>query len=183
MMKRLLVLSVLTIAFANCARENKYQPDATLTAQEKDQVMMTIIRYVAKAPENVSPDEIFTSEYDSYYQERAKQCFLEQFYISGDDRFFLVSQTAPSLTEKRHATGGRMKLDGDGTLKEYEEIFRTWKMVPDTLRKRSYFLFDKMVKGEPLEPYYTKHTGDQYIEFPDDVTYYDKASRSWKTKN
>jgi len=182
MIKKLFLFSILTVVLAQCSTENKYDPGAALTAQEKDKVMMTIIRYVAKAPENVSRDEIFTSEHDAYYQERAKQCFLEQFYIAGDDRFFLVSQTAPSLTEKRHATGGRMKLDGDGTLVEYEEIFRTWKMVPDTLRKRSTFLFDKMVKGEPLEPYYTKHTGDQYIEFPDDVTYYDKASRSWKTK-
>jgi len=73
-------------------------------------------------------------------------------------------------------------LNDDGSIGEYEEVFRTWKMVPDTLKKRSSFLFDKMVKGESLEPYYTIVTGDKYIEFPDERTYYDKSVREWKTK-
>ena len=144
--------------------------------------MTKIIRYVAKAPENVGPGEKFKPEHDGYYQERMSQAILERYFVDSEVHYFLVSQPAPSLTEKRHATGGRFKLDQDGSLLEYEEIFRTWKMVPDTLRKRSYFLFDIMVKGESLEPFYAKSKGDQYIEFPDDITYYEKASRSWKTK-
>jgi len=143
---------------------------------------MAIIRYVAKAPENVNATEKFKSEYDSYYQERASFCFLEQYYKEGNTQFFLVTQPAPSLVEKRHATGGRIILNEDGSVKEYEEIFRTWKMAPDTLKVRSYFLFDKMVKGESLEPFHTIVTGDKYIEFPDDRTYYDKAARQWRTK-
>lgn len=144
---------------------------------------MTIIRYVARAPENVSPTEKFKTEYDDYYQERASLCFLEQFYQDGNTQYFLVTQPAPSLVEKRHATGGKIVLNEDGSIAEYEEVFRTWKMVPDTLRQRSYFLFDKMVKGESLEPYYTKVTGDKYIEFPDEKTLYDKSVRAWRTIN
>jgi hypothetical protein len=159
-----------------------YNPDNSLSAVEKDKLKMTIIRYVAKAPESVSDEEKFNTEHDTYYRERASMCFLEQYYKMGAAQYFLVTQPAPSLVEKRHATGGKIILNEDGTIAEYEEIFRTWKMVPDTLKERSYFLFDRMVKGESLEPYYTEITGDKYIEFPDERTYYDKAAREWKTK-
>jgi hypothetical protein len=168
--------------YVQCSRSNKYDPDASLSAAEKDKLKMTIIRYVARAPENVGPTEKFKTEHDPYYQERASLCFLEHFYQSGNTQYFLVTQPAPSLVEKRHATGGKIVVNDDGSIAEYEEVFRTWKMVPDTLKKRSYYLFDKMVKGEPLEPFYTKSKGDQYIEFPDDQTYYDKSAREWKTK-
>ena len=165
-----------------CSDNKKYDPSKTLSPQEKDEVMMNIVRYLAKAPENVGPEEKFKPEYNPYYQERASQCILEQYLVRDAIHYFLVSQPAPSLTEKRHATGGRFRLDKDGVLLEYEEIFRTWKMVPDTLRQRGYFLFDKMVGNESLEPFYTKSAGDRYIEFPDDHTYYDKSSRSWSTR-
>jgi hypothetical protein len=175
-------LVMATFLFAQCSRSNKYNPDALLSPSEKDKLKMSIIRYVARAPENVGPIEKFKTEHDAYYQERASLCFLEHFYQSGNTQYFLVTQPAPSLVEKRHATGGKIVVNDDGSIAEYEEVFRTWKMVADTLKKRSYYLFDKMVKGESLEPFYTKSTGDQYIEFPDDRTYYDKSAREWKTK-
>lgn len=179
-MKNSSILFLILVLFAQCG--GKFDPDASLNPREKDELMMKIIRYVAKAPENVSATEKFKSDYDAYYQERASQCFLEQYYATDKTAYFLVSQPAPSITEKRHATGGKIIFNDDGSIQEFEEVFRTWKMVPDTLKKRSYFLFSRMVKGETLDPFYAKKTGDQYIEFPDDNTYYDKASRSWKTK-
>lgn len=181
-MKNAIIYLLIVVSFAQCTRKKQYDPDAILSPHQKDEMMMKIIRYVARAPENVKPIEIFNSEYDSYYQERAGQCFLEQYFVIGDSQYFLVSQPAPSLTEKRHATGGVFVLDDNGKVQGYQEIFRTWKMAPDTLRKRSHFLFDKMVKRESLEPFYTNKTGDNYIEFPDDKTFYDTDSRTWKTK-
>lgn len=180
--KRILVLVLGLCVVTQCTTDKKYDPGLSLSPQEKDELMVKIIRYVAKAPENVGPDEKFKPEYNDYYRERISQTFLERYFVDGSVHYFLVSQPAPSLTEKRHATGGRFEIDQDGSLKEYEEVFRSWKMVPDTLRERSYFLFEIMVMGESLEPYYSKSTSDQYIEFPDVKTYYDKSSRSWKTR-
>ena len=168
--------------FCQCSSDKKYDPDSQLTPQEKDRIMMTLIRYVAKTPENVNESEKFSNKYDSYYQQRASQTKLEQYYVDGKQQYFLISQPAPSLVEKRHATGGKMILDDTGNLLEYEEVFRTWKLIPDTLKRRSYVLFDKMVNGEPLATYLTKNSSMEYIEFPDDHTFYDKTSRRWKSK-
>jgi hypothetical protein len=67
-------------------------------------------------------------------------------------------------------------------LAERSIIFHALKMPPAVVKTRSLFLFDLLVRGESLEPYYSKNKGDQYIEFPDERTYYDKVDRSWKTK-
>jgi hypothetical protein len=175
-------VALLGLLLFQCTKNKNYDPDVYLTPQEKDARIMQIIRYVAKAPENISNEEKFSSKYDSYYHQRASQTRLEQYCVDGDLHYFLLSQPAPSLVEKRNATGGKLKVSVDGNLMEYEEVFRTWKMVPDTLKKRSFILFDKMVKGESLEPYFTKNLKVEFIEFPDDRTYYDKYHRTWRTK-
>jgi hypothetical protein len=101
----------------------------------------------------------------------------------GATHYFLVSRRAPSLVDKRVAIGGKFLLGADNTISGYEEIFRTWKMIPDTLAKREMILFDKLVQGEALDSYLTKNSGGvEYIEFPDERTYFDKDARQWKTK-
>jgi hypothetical protein len=171
------------LALHGCDKTQNFSPDSQLTPQEKDRLMTQVIRYVAKAPENVSDSAKFGPAFNDYYLKKMSEARLEQYYRGDDETFFLISQPASSLIEKRHATGGKLKLNNLGEMVEYAEIFRTWKMTPDTLQARSYFLFHKMVTGEPLSPYYTKNSFPvEYIEFPDDRTYYDVSSRKWRTK-
>ena len=170
------------IVFFQCGKQNTYEPDRYLNAKEKDALIVQIIRYATKGPENVNATEILDSKYDGYYQQRAAQSRLEAYYVKGEEHYFLISQPAPSLVEKRHATGGKLQVDSEGRLTSYEEIFRTWKLVPDTLRERGFILFDKMVKGESLEPFLTENSKLEFIEFPDARTFYNKTARRWELK-
>ena len=174
-----ILLVCLGTVLISCSTKDNYDPDKYLNAIDKDKFVSTVIRYSAKAPEGVNDEMKFDPKYNSYYLDKASRVKLERYYPVNDEIFFLLSQPAPSLTEKRNATGGRAKFSADGHLIQYEEVFRTWKMIPDTLKNRSYLLFDKMVKGESLEPYLTKNAGDQYIEFPDDKVSYDVEKRQW----
>ena len=145
--------------------------------------MWRIIRYIGRAPEGLTFEERFYKPYDSAYQEQAKVHKFDAYFIKGKTHYFLVSRRAPSLVDKRVSTGGKFMLGDDNKVVEYEEVFRTWKMVPDTLAKREMVLFDKFVRGESLQPYETKYSnGVEYIEFPDDNTYFDKVTKQWKTK-
>lgn len=173
---------VLLLTASACSNEKSRAPEDYLTPQEKDAFMMKIIRFTAKAPEGVNDVAKLQPAYDKYYQDKASRVKVERYFPKGDKIYFLITQPAPSLVEKRHATGGHVKLNGDGEVMAYEEVFRTWKMNPDTLITRSYFLFEKMINEEPLEPYYSNKKADQYIEFPDDRTFFDKSSQSWKTR-
>ena len=173
------------ILFA-CACESSpdYRPESYLDPKKKDKVLDKIIRYAGKLPEKVTDSLKFNNKYDSYYEELASKHRFTHYYISDNgEHFFMLKRPAPSLQEKYVATGGRMRFNEADSLIAYEELFRTWKLVPDTLARRSALLFDKMVKGESLDPYLTKNSGGiEYIEFPDDRTYYDKISRTWKLK-
>jgi hypothetical protein len=176
-------LIIISFIFLVACKEKSYQADDHLTVKEKDAIVQTLVRYVAKGPENVPASERFHTKYDSFYREKASHIRLEQYYPGDDQFYFLISQPASSLIEKRNATGGRFKLNDKGEMTEYEEVFRTWKMVPDTLRTRSYLLFKNMVEGKSLEPFYTKNSGGvEYIEFPDDRTFYDVSARQWRLK-
>lgn len=145
--------------------------------------MWKIIRYVGRAPEGLTFEERFYKPYDSVYQEQAKQHKLDAYFIKGNTHYFLVSRRSPSLIDKRVASAGKFVLDDDNKITDYEEAFRTWKLVPDTLAKREMILFDAFVKGVSLAPYETKNSkGVEFIEFPDERTYFDKEFKQWKTK-
>jgi hypothetical protein len=183
MRKNVVFCISLIFVIIGCAKRNKYDPDQFLDARKKDEVMSKLIRYQAKRPENVPDSLKHDLKYDAYYEDQKSRHYLIGYYINKDnDHFFLTTRVAPSNSEKHVATGGRMRFDNNGELKEYEEVFRTWKLQPDTLKIRALYLFDLMVKGESLEPYKTKTAGFHYIEFPDDKTFYDKTKRVWRTK-
>ncbi len=177
-------VALLMMIISSCSTKNNYQVNEHLTPQQQDEMMWKIIRYIGRPPEEgLSFEERFYAPYDSAYIEQAKLHKFDAYYKKGSTHYFLVSRRAPSLVDKRVATGGKFVLDDSNKLTEYEETFRTWKMVPDTLTKRSLFLFDKLVKGEDLLPYETRNSkGTEYIEFPDEHTYFDKVLKQWKTK-
>lgn len=174
---------ILVLITGACSTKNNYEVSAHLTPQQQDEMMWKIIRYIGRAPEGLTFEERFYAPYDSFYREQAKLHKFDAYYKEGNTHYFLVSRSAPSLVEKRVATGGKFILSTDNKITEYEEVFRTWKLVPDSLAKREMVLFDKFVRGESLQSYETKNSnGVEYIEFPDEYTYFDKASRQWKTK-
>jgi hypothetical protein len=183
-MKQIIFVGIFIALIAGaCSTKNNYVVSAHLTPQQQDEIMWKIIRYIGRAPEGLTFEERFYAPYDSLYREQAKLHKFDAYFVKGKTHYFLVSRRAPSLVDKRVATGGKFILADDNKITEYEEVFRTWKMVPDTLAKREMILFDKFVKGESLLPYETRNSnGVEYIEFPDERTYFDKQEKQWKTK-
>jgi len=167
----------------SCGTEPTYAPADRLSASEQSAILKSMVRYFAKRPEGANDSNKLEARFDEYYVAKAKEAQLLLYFQKDDYYYFLISQVAPSMLGKRHATGGKFQLDDAGEVTAYEEVFRTWKMLPDTLQKRGLVLFDKMVKGESLEPYQTTNSGGiEYIEFPDELNYYDKEARRWKTR-
>lgn len=178
-MQRFIFLIFAAGVLSGCTNGNSTYDPSALTESQQKEFIWRIIRYAAKSPEGVAPAERFFSQYDSFYVEQANRYRLDAYLRTGERQYFLISRPAPSLQEKRVATGGFVELDDQG-VKDYREIFRTWKMVPDTLSRRSLILFTKMVEGESLEQYEARYTGkDDYIEFPDDRIWYDTVNRIW----
>ena len=165
-----------------CSQEKDYRPSSTLEPREQQAFLWSVIHYLGRIPEGVRAGDRFNPRYDSFYLEQVGFHRLEAYYASGERNYFLISRRAPSLYDRRVATGGYVTFGVGGKVTDYEEVFRTWKMDPDTLIRRGFLLFDKMVNGEDLKPFETRNSGNtDYIEFPDAQTWYDKGSRSWKS--
>jgi hypothetical protein len=178
-MKKIWIVLLIVVA---CSPKKEFSVNGHLTAAQQVEMMDKIIRYVGRAPEGLTFEERFYPAYDSFYMEQASLHKFDAYFVDGNTHYFLISRSAPSLVNKRVATGGKFIFEVN-KVKDYEEVFRTWKMVPDTLAKREMILFDKLVKGESLTPYETRNSkGIEYIEFPDERTYFDKASRQWKIR-
>lgn len=176
------LIPLILIFVAGCGPVS-YKPGDKLTQKEQEDFKWKIIRYVGRSPDGLTVQERFYPQYDSHYLDQKALHSLDAWYEKNGTVYFMVSRRAPSLFEKRVATGGLVKFDADQNIEYYEEQFRTWKMVPDTLQKRSMFLFDLMLKGKPLESYQTLNSnGIEYIEFPDERTFFDIKERTWKTR-
>jgi hypothetical protein len=165
----------------SCQETSTYNPDEYLQSVQKDQFLYNIGRYIAKLPNQVSHNQKFDKKYDGYYQEEMKKYKIQHYFISADStHYFLVTRPAPSLYEKRVAIGGLIRFDNEGKIATYEEVFRTWKMKEEELRKKGQLLFTSMVEKGNVDQYLADTTEDEWVEFPDERNYFDKASKRWK---
>lgn len=183
-MRPLFLFLVGSILLASCSFDHDYRPESHLQVIEQDLLMNRVIRYISRAPDGVAPDDRFNPEHDEHYAEQMSAHRLDALFKDDNTYFFLVTRPAPSLTEKRVAIGGKVTVDEAMHVEYYEEVFRTWKMEPDTLARRGLFLFDLMVRGEDITRYYASKSGNaDYIEFPDDRTYFDTKRRIWRSRS
>lgn len=168
-----------------CKTEPNYDPSSHLDVKEKDRIHLAIVRSIGKVPEKATDATKMDKQYDQYYLDLASKYQLKNYFISDEGQhFFLEWRQAPSLHEKYVATGGKLRLDRQGNILSFEEVFRTWKMQPDTLSRRGLLLFDKMVKGESLKEFETRNSkGIEFIEFPDENVFYDTTARTWRSRN
>jgi hypothetical protein len=137
---------------------------------------------MGKLAPNATHETKFEQEFDDHYAKLAAEHRLEWCFENNKsgDLYFLASRPAISRLVKRVGIGVKMRRESDGRIVHYEEVFRTWKMLEPELAEKGRFLFDLMVKGKDLSPYYPENSGDvEYIEFPNADTYFDVEKRIW----
>lgn len=173
-------LLAFVLILVSCTKKDVYDPSGYMTPEEQTTMLRKMIRYSTQLAPRATHETKMDTAFDWYYERAIKEYDIRGWYKADDgQQYFMMSRQARSLTPMRETIAGKLRLNDKDSLIEYEEIFRTWKMPDDQMRPKAIMLFDKMVKGESLEPYYPKNAGDQYIEFPDSRYKFDKASRRW----
>lgn len=176
----------IVVLFCSCQKEaNKILPSDYLDNKQIETFKYDIIRYSDKLAKRATHETKFDSQFDSIYMLKAKSAQLYYYYVdkNSNDVYFAIARIAPSLKVKRVVTAGKLTKDKDEKITFYEEAFRTWKMEIPELKTKSKLLFEKYVDGENLSEFYTKNAkGEFFIEFPDDINYYDANLRRWETK-
>lgn len=155
-----------------------------MTQDDQHQMILSVSRYIGRLPRHGTHQNKFESRFDEHYVQIASDHRLELLHNDSESGFtyFLASRIAPSLHVRRVAIGGRYQFNDQDSLVHYEEIFRTWKMDETELTVKSGFLFQKMLDGEDLTPWYPENSGEEeYIEFPNSLVTYDIQLRRWTT--
>jgi len=180
--KQLLLFSI-CISMVSCG-ETDYgkTPDTLFSEGQQKAIQMQLTLKTAPKPQGLfAPEEI-----RAYYESQSKSIFWHFAYVKEDRYFFFISQPAPSLYGKRVGIGGSFLSEDMVSIKNYREVFRTFKLSPGQLDFRGRALFRKMVAGEDLVPFQpggSKTGNKEWIEFPDQLNYFDTLSQSWKQRN
>lgn len=156
-------------------------PSNYFTNQKSDELLMKLIPYSAKLPKGFDYTQRFDSALDSFYVQEIKKYKLERYFFSEKDsyHYFLISREAPSLYKKRIAIVGKYKKDNDNKIVNYEEAFWTFKMKQDELDEKGKLLFHEYISGSDLSKYLPGKSNEEWIEFPDNYSHYDKNEQRW----
>ncbi len=181
-LKPLKIFLTLCILTAGCSPIS-YRADKHLNEDEQREVIEKIIRYLGKIPDKADFNTRFDSIFDEHYKKELDKYELIHFYPKKNTYYIYFStiRRAPSISEKYVATGGKFRYEY-GVVKEYKEVFRTWKMEKEELIDKLDMLFERMVYGRDLKPYYPENSGDEeYIEFPNNEVSYNVKKNIWES--
>jgi hypothetical protein len=183
-MRVLSSITLFVISFALCAcKHDRYDPSNELCKDEQARLVRQMVYYSTKVAPNASDQDKFDQKYNWYYDRAAAESSLVKFFPAPEQDvwYFFVARAARSVTPMQEGIAGKVKLNADRSVADYEEVFRVWKMHPDTLKERGAMLFDRMVRGKDLSLFYPKFQGDKFIELPTENYYYDKLTKRWQS--
>lgn len=176
-----LILALLSLLGVGSCKRNSYNPDSYFSKEQQTNIIHQSVRYSAKLPPQATHETKFDPQFDWYYDIATTEYDIRACAPDQEgEYYFLMTRKARSIWPAREAIGGKIRIDKEYKLLDYEEKFRTWKMTEDSLNARAFELFDRMVKRTDLTPYRSKYKGDRYIEFPDDRWYFSKKDKRWR---
>jgi hypothetical protein len=178
-----LLLSVVLFACSSDKSNNSINdnPSSYFTEKESQELLIQIIPYSAKLPKGYNFSQRFNTALDSFYLQEIKKYQLERYFYTEKDstHYFLITREAPSLYEKRIAIVGKFQKDENGHILNYEEGFWTFKMKIPELTEKSEILFREYVSGNDLSKYHPGNSTEEWIEFPDAHSKFDKKEQRW----
>jgi hypothetical protein len=181
LLKQIIFLVFISLGIASCETK-KYSPETYLSEDTKNELLLKILPNFAHLPKGYTYERRFESSLNTFYTEEIKKYKIQHYFISNDSvHYFMVNRPAPSLFEKRLAISGKFKIDQQGKISNYEEIFWTFKMKLPELQEKGQILFNEMVEGGNLAEYMPGKKAEEWIEFPDNRVSYNKEQQKWVT--
>lgn len=161
-------------------KDSKANPEDYFTESQKKAILMQLVLKTAPKPDG-NPEH---SEIEAYYQSEVQSYYWHYAHEKDGRFYFYISKPAPSLFGKRTGIGGSFKSEDRLSIRDYKEVFRTFKMKHEDLVKKGGIMFEKMVNNQNLkgfEPGGKEAKNSEWIEFPDAHNYFDTIAQTWKT--
>ena len=182
-MNKYFVLSFSLILFS-CGDKYAFNPKAI----DYDGTLDTLMPHFAKLHDSIPDKDRFLAKNKEFMRVHKLERQYEWHYYTRANNgyfYFLISRLEPSLKRDKYAgICGRFKRDTKGGIDSvsYEELFWTWKIRMPELKTKAKELFVKVIENGNVDNYLTGKKEGFWVEFPDEKTYYDKSSQTWKVK-
>lgn len=158
-------------------KENVYLIDKFVPKAKRDSLMADIITYIYAKPVEATSQNRFEPQFRDYYVKQLIQ--FEWLYYSIDKdstHYFYIKRPARSPKGYKRGVAGKFKLDKNGKIKDFEEIFNT-PMLPDIdIFERGKEVFEEILETGGIGKF---KDNQAYIEFPSQVSVYDKKIYEW----
>ncbi len=177
-MKKIFIFCSIGILLISCSKKDKYAINTYYNSEQQNDRLAEVITYIYSAPTFTKMEDRFEDKHKSYYRSLTSKFEVVKYFISTDSIHYYYVIRPSSIASERRAVGGHFKIGKNLKLVNFKEEFVTRVMTEEDLKHKSSFLFDEMVKGNLKKFIAMKH----YIQWPNEVSYYDSISYEWKIK-
>lgn len=177
MKKSFLIVSFLILL--SCNNQEEYHSEKLFdNSKLKDSVTIDILQFIIPTSE-FSQGSRNSDTLRKDIQDRLSFFSLIYYFPKPDSSYyFLISKKIASVKNEVVGIGGHYKIKNKNIV-EFVEEFQTPKMSEEDLRKKGVVVFKEMMKEGNITKFVTNKS---LVEFPDNHTYYDTHTNSWKTK-
>lgn len=159
---------------------NPYSIDKFIAKEKQDSLLVDIITYIYIRPSEATSQNRFDKKFRLYYNQQISQFGWIYYSVDKDaTHYFYLIRPARSTKGYKRGVAGKYKLNKNGKITDFEEIFNT-PMLPDVdIYERGKEVFEEILKTGGIG----RFEGNQaYIEFPNQISVYDKAAHEWIAK-
>lgn len=160
--------------------KEKHEISHYYSGPERDSLLADIITYIYVKPKQATWQTRFEPRYRQYYVSQLKNFNIEKYTITDEGvHYFYLIRPARSATGTIRGVGGHFRLDAEGMIYSFEEVFNTPVGDRNELRIKGDELFRWMIRHGHVNEYLKN---PDYIEWPSPQTYYDTLQHEWLIK-
>lgn len=160
--------------------KDKYEVKNYYAQAEQDSLLTDIITYVYIRPQHANWQTRFDRKYRKYYVSHIRDFQFQRYFIDANDtHYFYLIRPARGPEGSIRGVGGFFKLNENGEIISFREVFNTPIATNAELDIKGLELFKWMTVHQNVNDYLKN---PDYIEWPDKMTYYDTIQYEWLIK-
>lgn len=178
-MKKICFILLSFVLLFACKPNNKAQDDLSMqnyySVYKSDSLLVDIVSYIDKLPENTKAENRFDPANRNYYIEGFKTRFqFVNYFISKDStHYFAAFAKTASLYNKKRLVSGKFKIQ-NSLITDFEEVLITKKLTEQKLNVIKDSIFSQIIQNKPIN--------HPEIEWPNSTIIYSKAFHKWVSK-
>lgn len=176
------VLILFLLAGTGCKKNENPAYSSFFSKAEADSLMVDLITYVYKKPQNADHQSKFERKYRQYYTDQLPNfSWLALSPRSEDSYYFLILRPARDPQNRIRAVGGYFEVglseDKTTAIKNLREIFNTPLLAGEEAKEKGNYIYKQMIRndGDISALLHLPH----YIEFPNKTFTYDSVKHEW----